>query len=587
MIKIFKEKKITWTDGMTPMMEARAVKNVDEQECFRIVGAIGDATHWECMKFLRPGITENQVTAHLMKYLYNIPGMEDVEDVIVSSGPNTWPNWRNFSDRIIQPGDIVFMDLAALTWNGYKSCYYRTYCVGKEPSQEQKDTYATALKWLYDSMDAVKVGATTRDIALKWPSAMETWGYEDEDQAAANLWGHGLGLAQYDPPVISRIWSLDHPIEIKEGMTFALETQHGKRFRYGVRIEEMLIVHKNEIEIVSNFPVQADHRGRSDPGLCGSREVGTSSAVATIVIAGRDRGDPSRFARSMDARVKPGHDDRKGLSPPMSRSSSRSTRSSATDPDARRPEGRESRRARARGLADAGRLLPDRRRLSAPDRASRDRRTASRASPTRRCREQRRLSVEIRLKLYEEPIAPEILEPLLAAWRAQRAASGQPGAIRSSALIEDRAGANFAGQFESFLGIDRRSGIPHRRARLLGGAVDLAMRAATWTTTASIPADTAMAVLIQPTVAARASGGGLSETADGQMLISATWGLGSAIAQGEVVPDRIVLSRAGLRAQDRGRPQGSSRDLRPRRHRAAGGAEGARRASRASTPGRR
>jgi len=102
----------------------------------------------------------------------------------------------------------------------------------------------------------VKAGATTRDIALKWPSAMETWGYEDEDQAAANLWGHGLGLAQYDPPVISRIWSLDHPVEIKEGMTFALETQHGKRFRYGVRIEEMLIVHKNEIEIVSNFPVK-------------------------------------------------------------------------------------------------------------------------------------------------------------------------------------------------------------------------------------------------------------------------------------------------------------------------------------------
>jgi Xaa-Pro aminopeptidase len=256
MLNIFKDKNITWVDGMTPMMEARAVKNEDEQECMRIVGAIGDAAHWECMKFLRPGITENQVTAHLMQYLYNIPGMEDVEDVIVSSGPNTWPNWRNFSDRIIQPGDIVFMDLAALTWNGYKSCYYRTYCVGKEPSQEQKETYETALKWLYDSIGAVKAGATTRDIALKWPSAMEIWGYEDEDQAAASLWGHGLGLAQYDQPVISRIWSLDHPVEIKEGMTFALETQHGKKFRYGVRIEEMLIVHKDSIEIISNFPVK-------------------------------------------------------------------------------------------------------------------------------------------------------------------------------------------------------------------------------------------------------------------------------------------------------------------------------------------
>jgi len=256
MMQIFKDEKIEWTDGMTPMMEARAVKNEDEQECLRMVGAIGDAAHWEFMKFLRPGRTENQLTAHIMEYLYSVPGMEDVEDVIVSSGPNTWPNWRNFSDRIVQPGDIVFMDLAALTWNGYKSCYYRTYCCGKEPTKEQKDIYATALKWLYDSIKAVKVGTTTKEIASKWPSAKEAWGYEEEDQAAANLWGHGLGLAQYDQPVISRIWSLDHPIEIKEGMVFALETQHGKMYEWGVRIEEMLIVHKDRTELISHFPVE-------------------------------------------------------------------------------------------------------------------------------------------------------------------------------------------------------------------------------------------------------------------------------------------------------------------------------------------
>ena len=85
----------------------------------------------------------------------------------------------------------------------------------------------------------------------------------------------------------------------------------------------------------------------------------------------------------------------------------------------------------------------------------------------------RKLSVQIRLALYQQPIAPEILEPLLAAWRAQRA-DGSLGAVRSSALIEDREGANFAGQFESFLGLVRRNRIPHRGARLLGGAVDVA-----------------------------------------------------------------------------------------------------------------
>ncbi len=168
-------------------------------------------------------------------------------------------------------------------------------------------------------------------------------------------------------------------------------------------------------------------------------------------------------------------------------------------------------------------------------------------------REQRRLAVEIRLALYERPIVPDIVEPLRDAWHAQRAAIGKPSAVRSSALIEDRRGASFAGQFESFLGIEDE------------GALVTAARAcwaALWTTNArrSInnhglsPAGTAMAVLIQPLISARASGGGLSENAEGQMVLSATWGLGSAIAQGEVVPDRIVLTRQGfLRTNQAGR----------------------------------
>jgi pyruvate, water dikinase len=167
--------------------------------------------------------------------------------------------------------------------------------------------------------------------------------------------------------------------------------------------------------------------------------------------------------------------------------------------------------------------------------------------------DQRRLSVEIRLALYEQPVAPQVLDPLLAAWRKQRERRNRPSAVRSSALVEDRKGANFAGQFESFLGIDQES-------EFLTAV--RACWAALWTTSARrymdnhglCPASTAMAVLIQPLIEARAAGGGLSETAEGQMLISATWGLGSAIAQGEVVPDRIVLSRQGfLRKIEAGR----------------------------------
>jgi pyruvate,water dikinase len=162
---------------------------------------------------------------------------------------------------------------------------------------------------------------------------------------------------------------------------------------------------------------------------------------------------------------------------------------------------------------------------------------------------QRRLAVEIRLKLYQDALAPDILTEVIAAWDAEP----KPAAVRSSALIEDRADGNFAGQFESFLGI---SGEAEFLTALR------ACWAALWTTTArramaqhgNTPAQTAMAVLVQPLVAARASGGALSETADGHMLISATWGLGSTIAQGEVVPDRIVLSRQGfVRSNEAGR----------------------------------
>ena len=64
---------------------------------------------------------------------------------------------------------------------------------------------------------------------------------------------HGLGLAQYDQPVISRIWSLDHPQEIEKGMVFALETQHGKMHDFGVRLEEMLVVTETGHEMLSTF----------------------------------------------------------------------------------------------------------------------------------------------------------------------------------------------------------------------------------------------------------------------------------------------------------------------------------------------
>jgi pyruvate, water dikinase len=158
--------------------------------------------------------------------------------------------------------------------------------------------------------------------------------------------------------------------------------------------------------------------------------------------------------------------------------------------------------------------------------------------------EARRHALRMKLELLEQPIAPAVLIPLLEAWRDLVARTGALTAVRSSALVEDRFGSSFAGQFESYLGLEVESEFI-TAVRACWAAL-WSTRALRYMATHDLdPADTAMAVLVQPLVSARASGGGLSRTADGQMLVSATWGLGSAIAQGEVTPDRFELSPDG------------------------------------------
>ena len=156
----------------------------------------------------------------------------------------------------------------------------------------------------------------------------------------------------------------------------------------------------------------------------------------------------------------------------------------------------------------------------------------------------RRHALNMKLGLMDREIAPRILAPLLAARRELIEKTGALMVVRSSALVEDRSGSSFAGQFESFVGLESEEDFV-TAVRACWTAL-WSTRALRYMATHDLdPADTAMAILVQPLVPAIASGGGLSQTADGGMLISATWGLGSAIAQGEVTPDRYELTRDG------------------------------------------
>jgi pyruvate, water dikinase len=156
----------------------------------------------------------------------------------------------------------------------------------------------------------------------------------------------------------------------------------------------------------------------------------------------------------------------------------------------------------------------------------------------------RQHALSMKLGLLEQPIDPLVLGPLLIAWRGLVDRTPALTVVRSSALVEDRFGSSFAGQFESYLGLEEESEFV---------TAVKSCWTALWSTRALRymaghdldPADTAMAVLVQPLVHARAAGGGLSQTADGGMLVNATLGLGASIAQGEVTPDRFELDREG------------------------------------------
>jgi pyruvate,water dikinase len=182
--------------------------------------------------------------------------------------------------------------------------------------------------------------------------------------------------------------------------------------------------------------------------------------------------------------------------------------------------------------------------------------------------EARRAAIAIRLGLLDSPLDAGVRAALVKAWQALSAATSAPTVVRSSALVEDRFGSSFAGQFESYLGLEGED--EFRTAVRSCWAALWATRVLRYMATHDAsPADTAMAVLVQPLIAARAAGGGLSRSPEG-MVLTATNGLGAAIAQGEVVPDRFVLSREGvLRHAIKGRIAhrlGCAHDARPVQH---------------------
>ena len=240
-------------DAQQVMLDARAIKSNDEIMLLSTSAAMVDGAYQLISEILKPGVRENEIVGAVNEYLYGA-GSDDVEAINAVSGERCSPHPHNFSDRIIRPGDQAFFDIIQ-SYNGYRTCYYRTFGVGRATTA-QRDAYKKAREWIDVAIDMVKPGLTTDEIARAWPKASE-FGFDNEMEAFGLQFGHGLGLALHERPIISRLNSLEHPVRLEEGMVFALETYCPASDGYSAaRIEEEIVVTAEGPKVITLFPAE-------------------------------------------------------------------------------------------------------------------------------------------------------------------------------------------------------------------------------------------------------------------------------------------------------------------------------------------
>ena len=238
-------------DGQQLMMRAREIKSPDEIMLLTQACAMVDGVYQDIFEALKPGVRESDIVALAHKRLFEM-GSEFVEAINSIAGERCTPHPHVFSDRLIRPGDQAYFDIIHV-FNGYRTCYYRTFVVGRA-STAHRDAFKQAREWMDAAIDLVRPGVTTDQIARVWPEAHE-FGFEDEMDAFGLQFGHGVGVGLHERPIVSRLNSLDDPVEIQEGMVFALETYApASDGRSAARIEEEIVVTANGPQVITLFP---------------------------------------------------------------------------------------------------------------------------------------------------------------------------------------------------------------------------------------------------------------------------------------------------------------------------------------------
>ncbi|MFE1591639.1 M24 family metallopeptidase [Nocardia sp. NPDC058705] len=230
----------------TPVLrESRMIKDEAEIDALRRAGAAIDRVHARMGEFLRAGRTEAEVAADITAAIIE-EGHTEAAFVIVGSGPNGAIPHHEHSDRVIEQGDVVVIDIGGPVEPGYYSDSTRTYALGT-PSPEVVEQMAVLEAAQAAAVAAVRPGVSAESIDAAARTVLTDAGLGD---AFIHRTGHGIGLSVHEEPYIIG----GNDLVLEPGMAFSIEPGIYFSGEWGARIEDIVVVTENGVESMNNRP---------------------------------------------------------------------------------------------------------------------------------------------------------------------------------------------------------------------------------------------------------------------------------------------------------------------------------------------
>lgn len=211
----------------------RLIKTSSEIKILKEAAAIADAAFTHILDFIRPGVTELDVSNELEFFMRKQGATSSSFDIIVASGVRSALPHGVATDKIIEKGDFITLDYGAY-YNGYVSDITRTLAVGK-PSEELINIYDIVLEAQLRGMAGIKPGMTGKEADALTRNLIEEKGF---GQYFGHSTGHGIGLEVHEGPALS----LRSDIILEPGMAVTVEPGIYLPGIGGVRIEDDTIV---------------------------------------------------------------------------------------------------------------------------------------------------------------------------------------------------------------------------------------------------------------------------------------------------------------------------------------------------------